>query len=419
MKKFTLITLLVFIASLGFAQRNVDFSQLKSMPVKQNVLKKVKGHSRTAATTTMSKAPRKAAELVTPPSGKEVEQWYFDGLYLLYTKEGPYDGYDDYTSVHGVSKDVIIDGNDVYIKGLSILNPDGWIKGTINGNKVVFPTGQYVGTQTLEGSDIDFFIVGQTDESETAADVKDIVFDYDAEKGELSLSSNTYILDCIMDPGNMNYNIGYWVSLELMKEAPTYELVTPPSEGEDYTLEDGMLTYWDDEANDGEGDWADGTSQIAGDFKVVIDGTDIYLQGIDAKYLPEGWIKGTISGNTATFPSGQYVGTDEDGYSDFIVGGDNTTGEITDIVFAYDPETGKLTLDENVTILITGKANSLVPYYMWEAMTITPKNPINSGISTVNTKTKANVFYNLQGVKMNRPTQKGLYIVNGKKVVVK
>ena len=164
MKKFTLITLLVFIASLGFAQRNVDFSQLKSIPVKQNVLKKVKGHSRTAATTTMSKAPRKAASLVEPPLGKEAEEWYItDGHFVMKDEEGnQIDAADQWLSIG-----VIIDGNDIYIQGLPYYFDEAWVKGTISGSTVTIPTGQLVGTDDYG----DEYIVGFNKETESIADV--------------------------------------------------------------------------------------------------------------------------------------------------------------------------------------------------------------------------------------------------------
>ena len=43
-------------------------------------------------------------------------------------------------------------------------------------------------------------------------------------------------------------------------------------------------------------------------LNVVRDGNDIYIQGL-FDYLPEAWIKGAMDGNTAHFPSGQYVGS--------------------------------------------------------------------------------------------------------------
>ncbi|MBR4565639.1 MAG: hypothetical protein IKO17_01670 [Prevotella sp.] len=42
-------------------------------------------------------------------------------------------------------------GNDVYVQGIDKNLPDTWIKGTINGNKVVFKRGQYVGADEVSG----------------------------------------------------------------------------------------------------------------------------------------------------------------------------------------------------------------------------------------------------------------------------
>ena len=44
--------------------------------------------------------------------------------------------------------------------------------------------------------------------------------------------------------------------------------------------------------------------------EVAFDGNDIYVKGL-AHYFEESWIKGTINGSTATFPTGQFVGEDD------------------------------------------------------------------------------------------------------------
>ena len=60
--------------------------------------------------------------------------------------------------------------------------------------------------------------------------------------------------------------------------------------------------------------------------------------------------------------------------------------------------------------------------YVWgpdvEPITELPLNDETVGIATVNTAKQQGVYYNLQGVRVAQPT-KGLYIINGKKVVVK
>ena len=69
--------------------------------------------------------------------------------------------------------------------------------------------------------------------------------------------------------------------------------------------------------------------------QVGFDGTDVYIQGLSS-YLPENWIKGSLSENTVTFPGSQYIGSVGD-YDFFL----NYEGE--DVVFTYDAETGTFT----------------------------------------------------------------------------
>lgn len=71
----------------------------------------------------------------------------------------------DYMMTYGVDENnrqskivnVGIDGNDVYIKNLNLTLPESWIKGTIDGNKVVFPSKQYMGADTKNGNYAFFF----------------------------------------------------------------------------------------------------------------------------------------------------------------------------------------------------------------------------------------------------------------------
>lgn len=77
--------------------------------------------------------------------------------------------------------------------------------------------------------------------------------------------------------------------------------------------------------------------------EVAFDGNDIYVKGL-AYYFEESWIKGTINGSTATFPTGQFVGEDDYG-KEYLLGYDGE--EITDIQFAYDAEAKTLTLETN------------------------------------------------------------------------
>jgi hypothetical protein len=94
-------------------------------------------------------------------------------------------------------------------------------------------------------------------------------------------------------------------------------------------------------------------------------------------YLPEAWVKGTIEGNTATFPTGQYFGAFEyegDDYDMFFVGYDATTKEIADVVFTLDNEAGKMTTDQ--MIIINGKKDEISYYEYYYDVVILRELPV-------------------------------------------
>ena len=95
------------------------------------------------------------------------------------------------------------DGNDVYVQGIDANLPENWIKGTIDGNKVTFKNGQYVGADEVAGSHQ--YLMSATAEQKydstwdeyyteyTLSDA-DITFDYDAATKTLS-NSNMFLLN--------------------------------------------------------------------------------------------------------------------------------------------------------------------------------------------------------------------------------
>ena len=145
------------------------------------------------------------------------------------------------------------------------------------------------------------------------------------------------------------------------RAASESELVTPPATAtlETWYNTDGVLYV----------NTASGTMAMNPNIQVAIDGSDIYIQGL-AYWFEEGWIKGTISGTTATFASGQFVGEDEYG-AEYICGSDDTE-TLTDVVFNYDAEEGVL---KAVTryILENSSATVISPYCYW-VMPVFSKN---------------------------------------------
>lgn len=145
------------------------------------------------------------------------------------------------------------------------------------------------------------------------------------------------------------------------------ELVTPPSTAtvETWYTTDGTLNV-----NLPGG----GVQQLTPAVKVAIDATDIYIQGM-AYFFPEAWVKGTISGTTATFPSGQFLGEDEYGAEYFV--GAQGQDQIVDVVFDYNATEGVLKATTPY-ILENAYADQTYPYCYWLLPTFSktaPKGP--------------------------------------------
>lgn len=272
--------------------------------------------------------PDPVPDLVTPPSTANIENWYLDAV-----------GYDN--DVYAVLP-IAIDGNDMYIQGLFPgYLPDAWIKGTIDGNKVTFPTGQYVGNLSSEEASYQCYILGY---DETTESLCDIVFSYDADNGVLA--TNHYI---ILNSGTASLSaIDYVSYVDITKTAPVYpEPIQAPA---------GLVTseyvmsgyeYVTDESSETE------ISLSPIDARVLIgfDGSDVYFYGL-ADTL---WAKGTLSsdGTKITIPANQYMGTIENYFytSDYYVTAlDSVTGQMVDLVFNYDAANGILSSNQEVCL---------------------------------------------------------------------
>ena len=129
MKKITLLILVGLVAMIAQAGVINQDKAAKLQNVKANAIVKAEG------------------DIVTPPAGAEE---------MLYTFEG-HDTYVDKDKTFEVF--VVIDNNDVYIKGLSEYLTDGWVKGTIADGVATFPEA-YMGTFEFWGDAYELYFDG-------------------------------------------------------------------------------------------------------------------------------------------------------------------------------------------------------------------------------------------------------------------
>ncbi len=267
-------------------------------------------------------------EAITPPDGITPETYYYNGV-SYYSSANH-----DFASTVNVVKD----GNDIYFQGLATgdasyeILPDAWAKGTLEGNTVTIPMGQYMGLYS--GSLI--YLVGYVNNG-----AGDITFTYDPE-------ADTYTLDNEMFVNGKKDDIYYYVYTKSGAVITKEETVVPTlvEVPETATIED---------------DWsiqASGSKDISMATEVAFDGNDVYFKGV-AYWFPDGWIKGTIEDGVAYFPSGQLIGRDSYG-PEYI---SSLDGE--PIEFSYDAENHVFTMTSSYLLETSDPAYNGSNYYVY------------------------------------------------------
>lgn len=261
-------------------------------------------------------------EAITLPEGLTATPYYYTGKF--------YDGESQISLNNTVN--VAKDGTDIYFQGLmtgdadNVILPEAWVKGTLDGNTVTIPMGQYIG---MYGSNM-MYVVGRG-----TSGAGDVTFTYDPDAETFTLDNNMYVNG---KPDAIYYYIyhlaGNVISLNEPEPEPVPELVTLP-----YGVE--PETDW---VVKGTFNTNQGGEDINKATQVAFDGDDVYIQGL-AYYFPEAWIKGTIADGIATFAGGQFVGEDDYG-QEYVFG--YVDGGLGDITMTYDAENNIFTAQNEI-----------------------------------------------------------------------
>lgn len=146
------------------------------------------------------------------------------------------EGWEFIASGNGKDVTVGIDGNDFWMKGFSTYLPDAWVKGTIDGDKVTFTSGQYLGIDE-DYNHADYFVaatIEQIDGEYMFVRSDDIVFDYDLEAK--SMSSKASILVNTNDTDYIRYLEAYQQPIIRVKR----------TEIESYVPANPVIIAWND-----------------------------------------------------------------------------------------------------------------------------------------------------------------------------
>lgn len=401
MKKFYTLFILAFVAIAVNAQ--VSIKNPGILTGKQNLELNLTPIAR-EANVAQDQSSRRAGTLVTPPSGKEQLSYTLDGVYNNYSSSAG--GFVQVSDAAPAEAKVVFDGNTVYVQGISYWFPEGWIKGTLKGTVVTFNDGQFVGADSYGDNYINGFNGAACN----------ITFDYDSSTGVLTLSSDCYVMESSQPKAGGNC-WSYWESIVLTPgEAETPEVVTPPSglTPEVWTLT--AITPDESEESESSDDEEVKYTDVTWPVALGFDGNDVYLMCANP-FIPEAWVKGTRSGKTITFATGQYFGAYEPEESDgsypmYLLG--YASSGISDIVFTMNDTEDELATSN--LVVINAKKSIISPYVFFADVVLTKQT---SGIAPVKVEKADGAIYSIDGRRLNEAPTKGLYIQNGKKYIAK
>ena len=340
----------------------------------------------------ITEEPYAAPTPVTPPAGLETTQFTI----LAYTPNSN----NELVPFERVLN-IGVDGTDVYIQGIGYYMEEAWIKGTLNPDgTVTFATGQYYG----EYSNYPMYFQ---------------VYDYTAQATldnlTLSIASllagswpEVLILDC-GSPTGLDDLYTYY---EVVQVVPGTEPdpLTPPA-----GIEDNLVEYrLEGDAYDSEGNPVEYSEPIF----IGIAGTDVWVKGV-CYDMPNTWIKGTLNGNTVTFPTGQhfatydpYEGTYYEGYyiyKFFFAGYDYANDVQADVTMTLDNNTGIYTMTSPDFMMINSSWLLVDPYLFFSTVQFvpvadfaaTPAQPEITGGTFTGSTPVVNIFVPLEDTEGN------------------
>lgn len=239
-------------------------------------------------------------EGIMDPQGNKVS--YIREAYTYYEMMGGVFGSytDSFTSY------VVFDGNDVYVQNpISEFPTGGYMKGTLDGDKITFSFPQSLGYYQDTEVFINMFNLEWTDDEHTkvmyfkaSGEENSITFTL-AEDGTLYMPTADNFDDEVIMPSQvlgLNAEDGYWAGYAEWDAIYSVNKNVAVTRPENVTFEDYQMRYYD----------------IIGQFvSIGFDGDKVYLSNLSPDF-PDACAVGTLKDNKVTFETGQYLGVDKE-----------------------------------------------------------------------------------------------------------
>jgi len=249
--------------------------------------------------------------------------------------------------------DVAFDGNDIYFNLPNPIAGSTWIKGTRNGGKVTFTSGQKLGKY----ASYTIYLVGQNENG-----LCDVDFVY-YEEQQVFVLGDMYAV--FSDSKTEVSAWGYFSSLIISKDGATEEPEEPLVEiPGNVNLQEYAFTATSIEYNaDGS---VKGMTDVQWEVLVGFNGmSEVYVKGL-FEAMPDAVVKGTMNADDVVFASGQYLGKNPLKQKCYFVS--TFMSSIQDAEFTY--ENGVFD-GGSYYIAVNSMKNQLAPYYVYAGVKLT------------------------------------------------
>ena len=248
----------------------------------------------------------------TPPEDMPIEIYYLTTAVNDGMEWEPY-----FTTVV-----VGIDGEDMWLQGITPYLPDAWIKGHIDGNTVTFPNTQLLGAYEV----LLYFKAADYDPMSGNTTQKDMVLTFE---NDHTLYTYDYVFITV-DHNNLSY-INYYQGLTISKYPDPMLSVPEGLKTYEYTVK---YRTWNEYG---------GLSWQQHPVAIGFSGDHVYIQGM-CDFLPESWLVGKLVNGKLVFDMPQYIGNYEEEYEVpypiYLNGYDDETGLVVrQVTLDYTPQT--------------------------------------------------------------------------------
>lgn len=317
---------------------------------------------------------------------------------------------------------------EVYMQGLCPDNADAWVKGKGNDAKsqITLYQGQYVG----EDFGMELYFSGYYGKE---ASRRDLVIERDLFTGNMKGSQATKYCVYYYDETNTSANkympwTGRYTLLSLTPSEnwepcdPKTEPVDPPTPKDPVVAPEGITFY-----SYGMTAVSERTGNVTHPTQLAFDGEDVYMSGFcRVADQTKALAKGTLKGNTLTFPKEQFIVTYASDYGNddmYMYGATYYMGDddvyLSDFVLNYDEASDTFT-GQNDLLISQGlfRKTGLYSEYLRNVI-LHGEHKWVTGIGYISAEnSRVQHVYDMQGrIQANRAQSRGVYIAAGKKII--